>query len=230
MISETVEPVAAGRSLSKEPISRRVRVGPWSVDAVFVTPPRHSEMSLSRQAACLAEELAAAHLDLDVDAVRLAAVMPSGRPIVLVDGIPTRVSVSISHLQGLVGAALCDSAGVGLDIVDPAEAGRGLDAWFTPDELSLMPDDHGLLRALLWAAKEAAYKAAHLDSEFRPRTVTIRDLSAAGFAWIAQDRFADVRGTGCFIGINRHIVAVAATPARRVLLQSQTRFPEAYRP
>jgi hypothetical protein len=225
MISEKVEPVTAGRSLSQEPIRRRVRVGPWSVDAVFVTPPRDSAMSLSRQAACLAEELAVAHLDLDVDAVRLAAVMPSGRPIALVDGIPTRVSVSISHLEGLVGAALCDSAWVGLDIVDPAEAGRGLDAWFTPDELSLMPDDHGLVRALLWAAKEA-----HLDSEFRPRTVTSRDLSAAGFAWIAQDRFADVRGTGCFIGINRHIVAVAATPARRALLQSQTRFPEAYRP
>ena len=40
-----------------------------------------------------------------------------------------------------------------------AEAGRGLDFWFTPEELELEPDE-GLLRARLWAAKEAAYKAA----------------------------------------------------------------------
>lgn len=230
MITEMLEPVAAGRSLSKEWISRRVWVGPWSVDAVFVTPSLHSEVSLSRQAASLAEELAAASLDLDVESVRLAAVMPSGRPIALVDGIPAGLSISVSHVQGLVGAGLCDSAWMGLDIVDPAEAGRGLDAWFTPDELALMPDDHGLLRAMLWAAKEAAYKASNLDTEFRPRTVTIRDLSAAGFAWIAQDRFADVSGTGCFIGINRHIVAVAATSARRALSQLHTRLPEAFRP
>ena len=226
MITEPREPVTT-RSVTPGRISRRLRVGPWAVDAVFVTPPQDAEGSLSRQAGCLAEELAAASLDVTIDAVRLAAVMPSGRPIALVDGIPGDVSISISHVQGLIGAAVCRNARVGLDIVDPADAGRGLDAWFTPDELALMPDDHGLLRALLWAAKEAAYKAAHLDTEFRPRTVTIRDLTAVGFAWIAQDRFADVRGTGCFIGIDRHIAAVAATSPRRSHSHSQTRFPEA---
>jgi len=215
MIAETVEPVASRWSLTQERISRRLRVGSWSVDALFVTPPQDLEVSLSRQAVCLAEELAALKRDDDGGSVRLAALMPSGRPVVLIDGISTDVSVSISHVQGLVGASLCDDAWVGLDIVDPAEAGRGLDVWFTPDELALMPDEHGILRALLWAAKEAAYKAAHLDTEFRPRTVTICDLSETTFAWIAHDRFADVRGAGRFVGINRHIVAVAAASPRQ---------------
>ena len=39
-----------------------------------------------------------------------------------------------------------------------AIAGRGLDFWFTPEELALEPDE-GLLRARLWAAKEAYAKA-----------------------------------------------------------------------
>jgi len=230
MIAETVEPVASRRSLTQQRISRRLRVGLWSVEALFVTPSQDSAASLSRQAAYLAEELAASKRDGDGGSVRLAVLMPSGRPVVLINGMPTDVSVSISHVQDLVGASLCDNAWVGLDIVDPAEAGRGLDVWFKPDELALMPDDHGILRALLWAAKEAAYKAAHLDTEFRPRTVTICDLSETTFAWIAHDRFADVRGEGCFVGINRHIVAVAAASPRRALSLSHNRFPEAVRP
>ena len=215
MIAETVEPVAFRRSLTQERISRLARVGPWRVDALFVTLPLDSDALRSRQAACLAEELAALRRDGDGGSVRLATHMPSGRPVVLIDGRPTDVSVSISHVQGLVGACLCDNAWVGLDIVEPAEAGRGLDVWFTPDELAFMPDDHSILRPLLWAAKEAAYKAAHLDTEFRPRTVTICDLSETTFAWIARDRFADVRGAGCFFDIKRHIVAVAAASPRQ---------------
>jgi hypothetical protein len=226
MITETLEPVGTRKSVMQGRISHRLRVGAWAVDAVFVTPPKDAEGSLSMQSGCLAEEVAAASLGLTVDAVRIAAVMPSGRPIAMVDGFPADVSVSISHLQGLGGAVACRDARVGLDIVDPADAGRGLDAWFTPDELALIPDEHGLLRALLWAAKEASYKAAHLDTEFRPRTVTIRDLTPVGFAWIARDRFADVHGTGCFIVVNRHIAAVAATSLWRTHSRSQTRIPE----
>lgn len=231
MSTETAASVACvtestpDRSISRR-ISRRVRVGEWIVDALFSTPRQDDEASLSRQAACLAEDLAATALGLDGDSVRLASVMPSGRPILLVDGVPGDVSVSMSHLQGLVGAGLCGNAWVGLDIVDPVDAGRGLDAWFTPDELSLLPDDLGLLRAMLWAAKEAAYKASHLDTEFRPRTVLICDLSMTGFSWVAHDRFADVRGAGCFMVIHRHVVAVAATVPRRSRSLLQTRFPE----
>lgn len=230
MTTGAIEPVAVGRRTTTQRFRHRLRVGPWQVDACFVTPADAADASLSRQAACLAEELVAGHLDVDRDTVRLAALMPSGRPVAVVDGMPSGMSVSISHLDGLVGAGTCDDARVGLDIVDPAEAGRGLDVWFTPDELALLPDDHGLLRPLLWAAKEAAYKAAHLDTEFRPRTVTILDLSPSGFTWTAGDRFAHVRGSGRFIGIHGHVVAVAVAAPPRSPFPARSGLPEVFQP
>jgi len=109
-----------------------------------------------------------------------------------------------------VAAACGESGGLGIDLVDPAEAGRGLDFWFTPDELALEPDE-GLLRARLWAAKEAAYKAAGIDEELRPRTVTIESLSPGRFVWTARGRYAAAAGGGRFITAGRHVVAVAAS-------------------
>jgi hypothetical protein len=94
-----------------------------------------------------------------------------------------------------------------------ADAGRTLDVFFTPDELALMPDDVGLVRTLLWAAKEAAYKAARLDVAFRPRQVAIEGLSAAGFTWRVRDRAPAVVGAGRFAMVGRHVVAIAATSA-----------------
>jgi hypothetical protein len=117
----------------------------------------------------------------------------------------------VSHVRGLLGAAASTDGQVGLDIVDPAAAGRALDAFFTPDELTLMPDDMGLLRALLWGAKEAAYKAARLDTEFRPRRVTIESLSPNGFSWVVRERHAVVTGVGRFATVGRYVVAIAAT-------------------
>ena len=117
-------------------------------------------------------------------------------------------------MRDLIGAGLSDAAWIGIDIVDPADAGRALDFWFTPDELALLPDDQGLLRAMLWAAKEAAYKAARIDTEFRPRAVTIESLSPHGFSWALQDGRTTVGGDGCYATAGRHVIAIAATAAR----------------
>jgi hypothetical protein len=158
----------------------------------------------------LGERLAAERLGLPRPAVRLATLEPSGRPVILVHGRPARAGISVSHVEGLVAAAFAEDGGVGIDLVDPAEAGRSLDWWFTPDELALEPDE-GLLRARLWAAKEAAYKAAALDEELRPRTVTIESLSPGSFAWSAHGRFTTAAGGGRFLAVGRHVVAVAAS-------------------
>lgn len=160
----------------------------------------------------LGERLAAERLGLPQAAVRIASLPPSGRPVILAHGRPAMASISIAHLDGLVAAACVASGGVGIDLVDPAEAGRGLDFWFTPDELALEPDE-GLLRARLWAAKEAAYKAAGIDEELRPRTVTIESLSPGRFTWTARGRYAAVAGGGRLLAAGRHVVAVAmSTP------------------
>ncbi len=161
----------------------------------------------------LAEQVAADRLGLSRAAVRVASQQPSGRPLIMVDGRPIRAAVSLAHVEGLVAAAVAEDGGVGIDLVDPAEAGRGLDWWFTPDELALEPDE-GLLRARLWAAKEAAYKAAALDEELRPRTITIESLRPGAFTWTARGRFASAAGSGRFLAAGRHGVAVAAARSR----------------
>jgi len=192
---------------------RGMRVGGWSVD-VLCDRPLAGDEPRSGEVLRLAEDLVALSQSVDPGTVRVAALAPSGRPVATVDGEPAAVVVSISHVRGLVGAVVSDAAWVGIDIVDPADAGRSLDHWFTPDELALVPDDHGLLRAMLWAGKEAAYKAARLDTEFRPRTVIIESLSRHAFAWVVRDGRGEIRGDGRFGTTGRHVIAIAATPMR----------------
>jgi len=196
------EPAASSR------FARDFACGGHRIDVVVERLP-DGEGTASAAGMRLAEQLAAACLHLPLAAVRVAALPPTGRPVVLVGGRAAGVAVTISHAAGFVAAAASVSAAVGLDIVDPVDAGRGLDAWFTPDELALLPDDDGLVRGLLWAAKEAAYKAARLDTELRRDTVTIESLSPRGFAWSARSAWREVRGTGRFARIGRPILAVA---------------------
>ena len=195
------------------PLGRAVRgllVGDWSV-AVVCEPPHGGAEPVSGEAVRLAEDLVAELLAVAPGDVRVAALAPSGRPVARVAGREEATFVSVSHGRGLIGAAASVTGRVGIDIVDPADAGRGLDSFFSPDELALAPDDLGLLRALLWAGKEAAYKAAGLDAEFRPRRVTIESLEANGFTWAVRDRHVAVHGAGRFAAAGRHVVAIAAT-------------------
>lgn len=203
-----------GEELPVGRVRRGMRIGPWSAD-LLCDRLRAAVDPLSGEVLRLAEDLACSSQGLDPGSVRVAALPPSGRPVATVAGEPARFAVSISHVRGLGAAVVSDAAWVGIDIVDPADAGRSLDCWFTPDELSLVPDDHGLLRAMLWAAKEAAYKAARIDTEFRPRTVTIEQMTANGFDWVARDGRAEFGGDGCYGTAGRHLIALAATPIRR---------------
>ena len=161
----------------------------------------------------LAEDLAARRVPAGRRDLRIAALAPSGRPVLLVGGRAAGLAVSLSHVEGLAAAAVAEGFGVGSDLVDPADAGRGLDFWFSPEELALEPDE-GLLRARLWAAKEAAYKAAGLDEEFRPRTVTIESLAPHAFTWTARSGFTRAAGQGRFLTVDRRIVAVAVATDR----------------
>ena len=191
---------------------RRLTVAGHDVHLAIAAADRREgpEPALAR---ALAEALAADRLRASPAEVRIASLAPSGRPVVAVAGRVARLAVSLSHVEGLVAAAVAASGGVGIDLVDPAEAGRGLDFWFTPEELALEPDE-GLLRARLWAAKEAAYKAAGLDEELRPRTIAIESLGLHAFGWTARTRFVRVAGSGRFLTVGRHVVAVAVATDR----------------
>lgn len=163
----------------------------------------------SVEAARLAEAIVAARVGCERRMVRVAALMPSGRPVAMVRGKSVPVAVSVSHSGSLIAAAACTTGSVGIDIVDPAEAGRALDIWFTPDELALLPDEDGLLRARLWGAKEAAFKAARLDDGFRPCSVDIGTLGRTGFRWSVRGEHGPVEGRGTFTMAGMHLVAIA---------------------
>jgi phosphopantetheinyl transferase (holo-ACP synthase) len=198
--------------VGQAPHRRRLTVAGHGVDLAIAAVDRHAgpEPAAAR---ALAEDLAATLLAADRRDLRIAALAPSGRPVLSVAGRVAQIAISLSHVEGLVAAAVTSTAGVGIDLVDPAEAGRGLDFWFTPEELALEPDE-GLLRARLWAAKEAAYKAAGLDEELRPRTVAIESLGLHAFTWTARSGFVRAAGAGRFLTAGRHVVAVAVTTSR----------------
>jgi len=119
-------------------------------------------------------------------------------------------------------AVACAEAFVGIDLVEmrpataapcrgkPYRRSQSLDAWFTQSELGLLAACTILTREMLWAAKEAAYKAARLDTEFRPRQLTIEHASGNRFRWSIFDRWATVSGAGVFFIAADHIVAIAA--------------------
>lgn len=180
---------------------------------VAVVLERIAEPEIGSHAARLAERLVAHRLNAPPAAIRVAALMPSGRPLALAHGREAPIFVSLAHACQLAGAAACAEARVGLDIVDPADAGRGLDIWFTPDELALDPDDDGLLRARLWAAKEAAYKAAGIDDGFRPGRIAIDDLGRSGFRWAVRSDRGSIHGAGSFLLERMHLVAIAVAEA-----------------
>jgi phosphopantetheinyl transferase len=86
-------------------------------------------------------------------------------------------SLSISHTQRGVLVALTSTPAlrVGVDLVEPVVFGNGFtDLWFTPAErhwLRHRGEPHGA--SLLWAAKEAVYKAINRGERFYPRQIEI---------------------------------------------------------
>lgn len=182
-------------------VERGIRVGPWLAD-LLLGVPAPGEM-LSGAARRLGERLVADRLGIAAPHVRIAALLPSGRPVALDDGGPLELSVSLSHERGLVGAAVSAQARVGIDIVDPDGVGVGLDHWFVSDERDSLP------AAPLWAAKEAAYKAAGLDVVFHPGAVTVDPAGPDAFRWTVRSSARTVAGDGAWLVAGRHLVAVA---------------------
>lgn len=197
----------APTSLPLRRIDRRMAIAGCHV--VLSIDTAAEGVGASVEAARLAEAIVASRVGCERRMVRVAALMPSGRPVAMVRGKSVPVAVSVSHSGRLIAAAVCETAGVGIDVVDPAEAGRSLDVWFTPDELSLLPDEDGLLRARLWGAKEAAFKAARLDDGFRPCSVEICTLGRTGYRWSVRGEHGPVEGRGTFMMAGMHLLAIA---------------------
>jgi len=193
MTGETV--VAVGQ------VERGIRVGIWRAD-LLLGVPAPGEM-LSGAARRVGAVLVAERLGVPPPSVRIASLLPSGRPVALGDDGPLGLSVSLSHDRGLVGAVVSADARIGIDIVDPGSVGAGLGHWFDATE------QRSARTAPLWAAKEAAYKAAGLDVAFQPGAVTVTDDGPGAFRWTVRSPARAVDGQGAWFAAGRHLVALA---------------------
>ncbi len=203
---------AAAAAVTKQRVDvhgRRVEI--WTARTAGLSP----SVAGSR----LAERLAANVLGVSPSSLRVAALPPSGRPVVLHGGAPAACGISISHTHRrpassapteLVAIAACRGGQVGIDIVAPAAVSpEPLARFLESDGLSAVTDPRNV--PLEWAAKEAAYKAAAVDEGFRPRRVAVERISEQAFRWRVSGFFRAVHGTGRFIVEGDHVVAVAVT-------------------
>jgi phosphopantetheinyl transferase len=133
---------------------------------------------LAKRLVC--SRLAALGLDCPRSAAQIAIRSSAHRPVVLLDGRCLPWSLSISHTQRAVLAALSSTprTRIGVDLVAPQLPGRGFaEAWFSPRERRAITVGDLCALARLWAIKEAAYKAAGHPRPFDPRTIEV-DLHA----------------------------------------------------
>ena len=157
----------------------------------------------SGQARRAMEQLAIRHSA--VRPLRVATLVPSGRPVVMHAGKKVAVQVSASHTGGLIGVACrAGHLGVGVDLVQPDSAGPGLDWWAAQSDVCDRPGE----RIRRWAAREAAYKAARLDSPFYPLRVEVR-LDKEGFDWRINTSDEPISGRGGFLAVGSCLLAVA---------------------
>ena len=142
--------------------------------------------------------------------IRVATLTPSGRPIALLSGELANVRVSATHAGEMIVAACradCDGGlGIGVDLVDPASAGRGLDWW---DDRRESDPRTNAERALLWGAREAAYKAASVDVPFAPAKIAVTMNSHDRFGWRTEISGGSVGGVGRFFRVAHFLLAVA---------------------
>jgi phosphopantetheinyl transferase len=181
------------------------------IEVYLSTEARDRLLVTSSSSAKLAERMVAVVVGCEHRHVRVARLMPSGRPVATIFGRHDSFFLSISHFNTLVGAALCLTNGIGIDIINSEEVPKSVEFWFSPHEASLLSEDDSMLRARLWSAKEAAFKAARLDIAFDPHSIAICDLSSHGFNWSVRTDFRLVNGEGVFVNDPIHIIAVAIT-------------------
>lgn len=125
------------------------------------------------------------------------------RPAVRVAGRPASWRLSIAHTDrgALAGACLRPHAAIGVDLVPLGwDERRVARFWFTPAEQAWLAGGTVWGTAAVWAAKEAAYKAAGGEEPFRPHAIEIFPLPSG--------RLAARHRAQCWPTLQVHIEAV----------------------
>ena len=192
-----------GRPRHTRPMHSSIDVGGCRVRiATSASPPQARTASRG-----LAEEVVAEVVGVPVGEVRVATLLPSGRPVASSGARVLPVAVSLSHLPGFAAAAASVVAdGVGIDVVEGGRNRSALGFWFGSRERAWAA---ATAPQRVWAAKEAAFKAAGIDDGFHPREVEVTDDGDDRFRWRLADRWRSAEGAGRFVPAGRWLVAVA---------------------
>jgi phosphopantetheinyl transferase len=107
------------------------------------------------------------------------------RPRILADRQELAWSLSIAHSERFVFVAVADSRAGSLGVDVAAARLPSTDGfcrlWFTARERQWIEHDRDRRCAMLWAAKEAVYKAANAGQSWNPREVSLTPIGSAGF-------------------------------------------------
>jgi phosphopantetheinyl transferase len=107
------------------------------------------------------------------------------RPVVRSRDLPVSACLSISHSDESVLVALCGRPGirVGVDLVSMRSLRPGfLRMWFTAGEQAWLRRAGRDQAPVLWAIKEAVYKAANEGEPFKPRRVEVLPGASGDYA------------------------------------------------
>jgi len=151
--------------------------------------------------------------------IRAAA---SGRPEAFLDGEPLRLSLSISHREGLALAAVDDAGnplGADLETVEPRSDAFVRD-YFTRGEIAAVAaGERNLLANLIWSAKESALKALGAGLTLDTRAVEVELAQGAAGGWRPLRLHGAAEWGGWWRTHRTHILTVVgASGAEPVLL------------
>jgi len=140
--------------------------------------PRRDDWRLGRWTA---KRLLTEHLGIEPDRVEVVAAN-DGAPEVLLDGLPSAISLSISHRGGrAIATAIAggETVGCDLELIEP-RSDAFVSTWLTPREAAWCADgDTGLRVNLVWTAKEAASKCLREGLRLDARDLDVRDVTTA---------------------------------------------------
>jgi hypothetical protein len=164
--------------------------------------PTSEALSLLRQQA---RRVGGQMLGVEPERLRIAYQTPSGRPVLMLDNLPSALSLSLSNVDKDTVVAIDDCDVIGVDLVRLHD-GPGLRYWFDQEE-----DHPGPMQAASqWAAREAAYKAMAIDRPFVPDEFSIEAAQDLTFLWRFTAPGHHFQGTGAY-SIHGHLLCAVAS-------------------
>lgn len=181
--------------------------------AAMTIPWRRDDFLLGRWAA---KRLLATVLGCEVGPALEVRAAPSGRPEVFLDGHPLRLTLSLSHREGLALAAVDDTGnavGVDLELVEPRSEAFVRDYFTLKEIAAVAAGQRDLIANLIWSAKESALKALGAGLTLDTRSVEIELAAGSSGGWSPLRLHGAAEWGGWWRTDGSHILTLVAASA-----------------